>query len=49
MGNKFEVDVVKEQSCEPKTLIWASVSINYPFMRHMLMVYDAHGIAALSL
>ncbi|MCS0344627.1 threonine transporter RhtB [Vibrio diabolicus] len=43
MDNKFEVDVVKEQSCEPKTTTWASVSVNHQRMRHVPMVCDALG------
>ncbi|MFB1093516.1 threonine transporter RhtB [Vibrio diabolicus] len=43
MDNKFEVDVVKEQSCEPKTTTWASVSVNHQHMRHVPMVCDALG------
>ncbi|HHF3129922.1 threonine transporter RhtB [Vibrio diabolicus] len=43
VDNKFEVDVVKEQSCEPKTTTWASVSVNHQRMRHVPMVCDALG------
>ena len=43
MDNKFEVDVVKEQTCEPKTTTWASVSVNHQPVRHVPMVCDAFG------
>ncbi len=43
LDNKFEIDVVKEESCKPDSSIWAMVSINNEPASHVPMVCDSSG------
>ncbi|EOA9035595.1 threonine transporter RhtB [Vibrio harveyi] len=43
LDNKFEIDVVNQASCEPKSSKWVSVSVNGQPMSHVPMVCEKTG------
>ncbi|CAH1608386.1 MULTISPECIES: hypothetical protein [Vibrio] len=43
LDNKFEIDVVNEDACDPESSKWASVSVNGQPMSHVPMLCEASG------
>ncbi|MGI9949161.1 threonine transporter RhtB [Vibrio hyugaensis] len=43
LDNKFEIDVVNKDACEPKSSKWVSVSVNSQPMSHVPMLCEDSG------